>query len=53
MLLISWEIWKARNARVFHNNAVPVGVLVARIKEEASLWCLAGANILCNIMPQE
>ena len=36
MLLTSWEIWKERNARVFRNNAIPVGVLVAQIKEEAS-----------------
>ena len=49
MLLVSWEIWKERNARVFRNVAVPVGVLVARIKDEMALWCLAGAKHLCNI----
>ena len=53
MLLVSWEIWKERNARVFRNVAVPVGVLVARIKDEMTLWCLAGAKHLCNIMPRE
>uniref|UniRef100_A0A453SEU3 Uncharacterized protein n=1 Tax=Aegilops tauschii subsp. strangulata TaxID=200361 RepID=A0A453SEU3_AEGTS len=51
MMLISWEIWKERNARVFRNTAVPVGVIVAKIKEEASMWCLAGAKILSNVMP--
>ncbi|KAM3244770.1 hypothetical protein ACQJBY_056229 [Aegilops geniculata] len=53
MLLISWEIWKERNARVFRSTAIPVGVLVTRVKAEASLWCLAGAKYLCNIMPRE
>ncbi|KAM3386139.1 hypothetical protein ACQJBY_009655 [Aegilops geniculata] len=53
MLLVSWEIWKERNARVFRNLAVPVGVIVARIKEECNLWCLAGAKHLCNSMPRE
>ncbi|KAF7101590.1 hypothetical protein CFC21_102877 [Triticum aestivum] len=53
MLLVSWEIWKERNVRVFCNVAVPVGVLVAKIKDEMALWCLAGAKHLCNIMPRE
>ncbi|KAF6999229.1 hypothetical protein CFC21_015291 [Triticum aestivum] len=53
MLLISWEIWKERNARVFRNVAVPVGVIVAKIKEECSLWGLAGAKYLRTLMPQE
>ena len=53
MLLISWEIWKERNARVFRSTAIPVGVLVTRVKAETSLWCLAGAKYLCNIMPRE
>ncbi|KAI4987814.1 hypothetical protein ZWY2020_028572 [Hordeum vulgare] len=53
MMLISLEIWKERNAEVFHNMAVPVGVVVAKIKEECSLWSLAGAKHLCNIMPRE
>ncbi|KAF7083940.1 LOW QUALITY PROTEIN: hypothetical protein CFC21_087660 [Triticum aestivum] len=51
MLLISWELWKERNAQIFCNNAVPVGVDVARIKEETLLWSIAGARHLNNIMP--
>ena len=53
MLLISWKMWKEKNVRVFHNNVVPVGVLVARTKEEASLWCLARVKFLCNIMSRQ
>lgn len=33
--------------------AVPVGVLFARIREEASLWSLARAKHLSDILPQE
>ncbi|KAI4965670.1 hypothetical protein ZWY2020_049703 [Hordeum vulgare] len=53
MLLISWEVWKERNARVFRNAAVPVGGIVAKTKEECSVWCLAGAKHLRNLMPRE
>lgn len=53
MLLISWELWKERNAQVFRNIAVPVGVVVAKIKEEAALWSIAGAKSLSYIMPRE
>ena len=42
------EIWKEWNARVFRNVAVPVGVLVARIKDEAAIWRLADAKISCR-----
>ncbi|KAI4974652.1 hypothetical protein ZWY2020_048259 [Hordeum vulgare] len=53
IMLISWEIWNECNARVFRNTSVPVGVVVAKIKEECSLWILVGAEHLCNIMPRE
>jgi hypothetical protein len=53
IMLISWEIWNERNARVLRNTAVPVGVLVARIKDVSKLWCLAGAKYLGNVVPRE
>ena len=53
MMLVSWEIWKERNARVFRGTAVPVGVIVAKIKDEYKLWCFAGAKCLSNVMPRE
>jgi hypothetical protein len=50
-MLVLWEIWKERNARVFQNHANSSTMFVYKIKEEAALWCLAGAKALCNIMP--
>ena len=47
VILTSWMLWKHRNARAFNNVklfASPME-LVHRIKEEASLWELAGVGV--------
>jgi hypothetical protein len=36
-MLVSWEIWKKRNARVFRNKASTVTMLVTKMKEEVAL----------------
>jgi hypothetical protein len=43
-MLLSWEIWKERIARVFRNILSTANMLVMKIKEEVSLWSLANAN---------
>uniref|UniRef100_A0A8R7R329 Reverse transcriptase zinc-binding domain-containing protein n=1 Tax=Triticum urartu TaxID=4572 RepID=A0A8R7R329_TRIUA len=53
LMLVSWEIWKERNARVFRNSATPTAVLVRNIKEEVKLWVMAGAKNLGVVMPRE
>ena len=53
MMLVAWKIWNERNARVFRNTAAPTTVVIAKIKDEASIWARAGAKYLCNIMPRE
>ena len=53
MMLISWEIWSERNARVFRNVAVPPVVIINKIKQEVSLWALAGAKHLGIVLPRE
>ena len=53
MMLISWEVWSERNARVFRNVAVPSVVIINKIKHEASLWALAGAKHLSIVMLRE
>ena len=52
-MLVSWEIWNERNARVFRNKYAPPMALLAKIKTEARLWVLAGAKRLGEIMPGE
>ena len=53
VMLISWEVWKERNARVFQNKSSTSRMLVSRIKKEMTMWCLVRANSLCNVMPRE
>jgi outer membrane lipopolysaccharide assembly protein LptE/RlpB len=50
-MLVSWEIWKERTARVFRNLSSTANMLLAKIREEVALWGLAGAKELSNIMP--
>lgn len=41
--LSSWRIWKHRNACVFDGVPPSVSKVIQDIKEEARIWCLAGA----------
>ena len=50
-MLISWEVWSERNARVFRNSAAPFMVIINKIKQEVLLWALAGAKHLGVVMP--
>nr|CAH67882.1 OSIGBa0153E02-OSIGBa0093I20.11 [Oryza sativa] len=52
ILLVVWEIWKERNRRIFDNKEMAVGLLLAKIKEEASVWALAGAKRLRDFVPR-
>jgi hypothetical protein len=52
-LLISWEIWCERNARVFRKKNAPSMVVLDKVKSEARLWVLAGAKRLGTLMPGE
>lgn len=53
LMLVSCELWKKRNARVFRNIATPTMAIVRNIKEEVSLWVLAGAKQLSIVMSRE
>jgi hypothetical protein len=52
-LLVSWDIWKESNARVFSKPFDNLDHACEKIKDEVAMWCLAGAKGLCNIMPRE
>ena len=34
LMLISWEVWNERNARIFRHVASPMAIVVSRIKKE-------------------
>jgi hypothetical protein len=46
MLLVAWEIWNERNRRTFQQKELSATSLLAKIKEEAKTWALAGARSL-------
>jgi hypothetical protein len=50
-LLVSWEIWNERNARVFRNKQVPPLVILDKIKNEARLWVIEGGKRLGYLLP--
>lgn len=53
LMLISWELWKERNARVFRNVSAPTTIIVEKIMDEATLWTLTGAKGLGVILHRE
>jgi hypothetical protein len=52
-MLVSWEIWKEENVRIFQNTASTSNVVINKIKEEVALWSLAGAKAMSNVIPRE
>ena len=52
-MLISWDIWNERNARVFRNHSMTNNMIVAKIKDEVNMWGLVGAKHLSIVMLRE
>jgi hypothetical protein len=53
VVLVMWEVWKQRNARVFDHREITVTSLMAKIREEASTWIVAGARDLSLLLAHE
>lgn len=49
IILGAWMIWKHRNACVFEGVAPSVNTIMRELKDELSLWCLAGAKKLLGL----
>lgn len=52
-LLIIWEIWKERNARTFDRRESSTTALLAKIRDEAAAWIVAGAKELALLVSRE
>ena len=48
--LITWEIWKERNERVFNNKSSLPSVVMHKMREEGKDWILAGAKNLAELV---
>jgi hypothetical protein len=45
LMLAVWEIWRERNRRIFQQEELSIQGLLVRIRDEATLWNMAGASI--------
>ncbi|KQK06523.1 hypothetical protein BRADI_2g26810v3 [Brachypodium distachyon] len=52
-MLVIWELWNERNARVFRNISTMPLIIFYKIKNEARNWALAGDKHMSSIMPGE
>ncbi|KAF8731698.1 hypothetical protein HU200_015628 [Digitaria exilis] len=52
-LLVSWEVWKERNSRIFQHVEAPTMSVLDKIRGEALLWVFAGAKDLAQLLGRE
>jgi hypothetical protein len=50
-MLISWEIWKERNARVFRNKSSTTDMEMIKIKDGVAMWSKTGTKALSDVIP--
>lgn len=51
-ILVMWELWKERNARIFQQKLRSEPPLFSWIQDEARNWTMAGAKPLAQIIPE-
>jgi len=44
--LVSWQVWKGRNAQLFHGETSMINQVLLKICQEGELWIEAGATKL-------
>jgi hypothetical protein len=50
IILVLWELWTERNARIFKAKASTLRQLMNRIQDEANGWAFAGAKTLQRLI---
>jgi len=53
IILVIWEIWRERNARIFDHREASVQQVLNVIKGAAALWSAAGAKHLGGLIRRE
>lgn len=51
-LLVGWQLWKERNARMFNRVASSAAQLLQTVEQEITLWCAAGYKHLGTLDSQ-
>jgi hypothetical protein len=50
VILVAWELWKQWNVCVFKGARPNVQTLLYNVAKESSLWCMAGATALQELL---
>ncbi|WVZ51606.1 hypothetical protein U9M48_002735, partial [Paspalum notatum var. saurae] len=50
VILVAWEIWKGRNSCVFEGSQPNVQRLLASVRDEGIMWCMARAKNLQELL---
>jgi hypothetical protein len=53
VMLITWEVWKERNRRLFQCQEMSTMAIMSVIKQEARAWVAAGAKDLAYLILRE
>ncbi|WVZ97154.1 hypothetical protein U9M48_042709 [Paspalum notatum var. saurae] len=51
VVLVAWWIWKHKNMCVFKGASPSLDNILSNVKDEARLWCMAGAKGLRSLWP--
>ncbi|OEL33522.1 hypothetical protein BAE44_0005458, partial [Dichanthelium oligosanthes] len=51
--LMSWELWNEHKVGIFRRRFSSTLSLIAKIKDQARMLCIAGAKHLRQIIPEE
>ncbi|KAJ1298667.1 hypothetical protein BS78_01G471100, partial [Paspalum vaginatum] len=50
IILVVWELWCERNARIFENRGSTIREVLAKIRGVAASWIAAGAKHLADLL---
>ena len=50
VIFVCWEVWMERNARIFNRTEAPSFVVTTKIRDETTLWIVAGAKHVAHLI---